>query len=82
MQNVKNHLKICDSCQRKTASKQKSFTFYLNQRFVTENLRRHNSYAIIRKKTLLNIRSKESFEMNEKQSFRQYRFRICNSFHL
>ena len=81
MRDVKNHLKICDSCQRKIVSK-KNLTFYLNQRFVTKNLRRHNLYAIIRKKTLFNIRSKEFFEMNKKQNFRQSRFKICDSFHL
>ena len=62
--------------------KEKSLTFYLNQRFVTKSLRRHNLYVIIRKKTLFDIRSKESFEMNKKQSFRQSRFRICYLFHL
>ena len=82
MQNVKSHLKICDSCQRKTVSKFFFFTFYLNRRFVTENLRRYNLYAIIQKKTLFNIYSKLFFEMNEKQSFRQSRFKICDMFYL
>ena len=36
----------------------KNFTFYLNQLIVIENLRRHCLYAIIRKKTLFDIRSK------------------------
>ena len=33
MRNVKNHLKICDLCQRKAASnfeRKRSFTFHLN----------------------------------------------------
>ena len=58
------------------------FTFYLNQRFVTKNWRRHNLYAIIRKKTLLNIRLTEFFKINEKQNFCQNKFKICDSLYL
>ena len=39
--------------------KEKSFTFYLNQRFVTENLRRHNLYTINWKKTIFDVCLKE-----------------------
>ena len=81
MQNTKNHLKICDLCQRKIVSK-KNLIFHLNQRFVIENLRRHNLYTIMRSKILFNIDSKESFEINEKQNFRQNIFKICDLFQL
>ena len=60
----------------------KNFTFYLNQRFVTESLCRHSLYAIIRKKTLFDIRLKEFYAINEKQSFRRNKFKIWDSFHL
>ena len=33
--------------------RKKFFTFHLNYRFVTENLRRHNLYVIIQKKHYL-----------------------------
>ena len=62
--------------------KKRNFAFNLNQGFVTENLRQYNLYVIIRKKTLFVIRSKFSFQINEKQSFRQSRFKICDSLHL
>ena len=49
---------------------------------MTESMRRYCLYAIIWKKTLFDIRSKESFEMNWKQSFREDRLRICSSLYI
>ena len=49
---------------------------------MTKNMRRYCSYAIIWKKTLFDIRSKESFEINWKQNFRENRFRICSSLYI
>ena len=64
----------------KNCFEKENFTFYLNQLFVTKNLRRHSLHAIIRKKTLFAIRSKKFFEINKKQRFRQSNIRICARF--
>ena len=82
MRDVKNHLKICDLCQRKVVSKKKKFTFHLNWCFMTESMCQYCSYTIIWRKTLFDTRSKESFEINWKQSFCQDKFKICSSLHL
>ena len=82
MQNVKNLLKSAIYVSEKLVRKIKKFYISSKSTFYDKNLRRHSFYAIIRKKTLFNIRSKKSFEMNEKQNFRQNKFKICNSFHL
>ena len=49
---------------------------------MTESMRWYCSYAIIWKKTLSDIRSKEFLRMSWKQSFRESRFRICSSLHI